>query len=93
MVEGMTLTMPFWKILWQAYDKWQTIEETYNTVPFVSLKAEDIANELGEILSKSFIMLDKSPQSPVARFVEEKINQHKKLLPYILALANPGIMR
>ncbi len=77
--------------LWKAVNKWQQMEEIYNSMPFVSLKKEDIANDLSSIYDKSVEILRESVENMVAKTMMNKIEHYQKILPHILALANPAI--
>jgi hypothetical protein len=67
------------------------MEDAYNNTPFINLTKEDIANDLNSVYSKANEILTRSPQNLVAKTMIEKIEQYRKMLPFILKLANPSI--
>ncbi|PRP89393.1 inner arm dynein, group 5 [Planoprotostelium fungivorum] len=77
--------------LWSTVHKWQQMENIYATIPFTSLKKEDIANDLNSVYNKATGILNINSESQVARSMLDKIEQYQKILGHILALANPAI--
>ena len=77
--------------LWETVNKWQEIEELYNTTPFVTMKKEDIANDLESVWRKATDLVNWNPENLVAKSMLEKIEQYEKMLSHILSLANPAI--
>jgi dynein heavy chain len=72
------------------------MEETYNTTPFVSLKKDDINQEVNAVFNKAAEILalkiaGTNTENLVARNMMDKIENYQKILPHILALANPAI--
>ena len=67
------------------------MEEVYNTTPFVTLKKEDISNDLQSVYQKAKDLVAWSPSNLVAKHMLEKIEHYQKMLPHILLLANTAI--
>src|SRR5688572_14200393 len=63
----------------------------FNTTPFVSLKKEDIANGIESIYSTAHELIAWNADNLVTRNMLDKLDYYKKILPNILALANPAI--
>ncbi len=77
--------------MWTTVNKWQQMEEIYNTTPFVTLKKEDISNDLHSVFQKASDLVAWSSSNLVAKHMLEKIEHYQKMLPHILALANSAI--
>jgi hypothetical protein len=67
------------------------MEEVYNTTPFVTLKKEDISNDLQNVYQKARDLVAWSPSNLVAKHMLEKIEHYQNMLPHILSLANTAI--
>lgn len=69
------------------------MEGMYNSTPFITLKREDIEKEISDIHSQASEILNKNTKNNVAKHMMEKIERYHKILPLILALANPGMFQ